>query len=358
MTMHSFALTPGRINKFKGEILAHAVPQETLCKVGRQVSMPKNNSDTYVARRWLPFGATATDANTINRFFSQTASGDRGAAIVQAHLTQEGITPTPDSITPQDVQTVIQEYSCLYGWTNKTHDLYEDDIPGEMKKQIGERVTLVNELICYGALKACSNVYYGGVGTSLATVAGSLTLNMVRRIAQNLMANHGKFVTTVLGSSNNYATEAVSAGYLVYAHTDMEPAIRDMAGFVPTEKYATGKPMPNEVGKVERFRFITSPDLPAMLNAGVAVGSTGLHSTGGANVDVYPVIVMAADAFSQIAVRGLDALNPTYLPPNQKSKADPHGQRGYAGTLWKKAVMIENHGWMAVAYVARPALAN
>ena len=65
MAMQNYALTPGRLNRYKGQILAHAVPTEVLGKTGRQVPMPKNNSDTYVARRWLPYGATAVDANTI-----------------------------------------------------------------------------------------------------------------------------------------------------------------------------------------------------------------------------------------------------------------------------------------------------
>jgi hypothetical protein len=37
MAMQNFSLTPGRINKFKGEILAHAVPMEVLGKTGRQI---------------------------------------------------------------------------------------------------------------------------------------------------------------------------------------------------------------------------------------------------------------------------------------------------------------------------------
>src|ERR1035437_7009024 len=101
MAMQNFSLTPGRINKFKGEILAHAVPLEVLGKTGRQIPMPRNNSDTYVARRWLPYGATATDGNPQNRFF-QNGTGDRGNIVVQAHQTQEGVTPPPDSITPVD----------------------------------------------------------------------------------------------------------------------------------------------------------------------------------------------------------------------------------------------------------------
>lgn len=357
MTMQTFALTPGRINKFKGEILSHAVPLEVLSKGGRQVKMPKNNSDTYVARRYLPYGATATDQNTINRFFAN-GTGDRGNAVVQAHLTQEGVTPTPDSITPQDISVVVQQYSCLYGFSDKTFDLYEDDIPEAMKQQVGERVTLVNELIVYGQLKSCTNAYFGGTGSTRATVNGPITLGLLRTIARNLQANHARPVNKVLGASAQFGTDAVAEGFTVYCHTDLEPDIRDLPGFVPAEKYASGKPMPNEIGKCERFRFITSPDLPSIQDAGAAVGATGLYSTSGSNIDVYQFIVTAQDAWSQIAVRGKESLDPTYLPPSQKSKSDPFGQRGYAGTIWWKAVMIENNGWMAVGNVGTKVLTN
>jgi hypothetical protein len=105
MTMHTFALTSGRINKYKGQILSHAVPMEVLGRTGRQVPMPKNSSDTYVARRFLPYGATATSSSTMNQFFAN-GTGDRAATLVQAHLVQEGVTAAPDarslpSRTPQ-----------------------------------------------------------------------------------------------------------------------------------------------------------------------------------------------------------------------------------------------------------------
>jgi len=355
MALQTFTLTPGRINKFKGQILAHAVPLEVLGRTGRQVPMPKNNSDTYVARRWLPYGATATSASSQNQFF-QNGTGDRGNAIVQAHQIQEGVTPAPDSIVPVDITVVLQQYGCLYGFSDKTYDLYEDDIPKAMIEQVGERVTFVNEMVIYGALRACTNAYYGGTGTSVATVSGPLTLGMVRKIAKNLQANHGKPVNKVLKSGPNYGTDAVAEGYTVYCHTDLEPDIRDLPNFTPCEAYASGTPMPNEIGKTERFRFITSPDLPSIQDAGASVTGTSLYSTSGSNIDVYPFIVTAQDAWGQIALRGKEALNPTFLPPGEKSKADPLGQRGYAGTAWWKAVMIENPGWMAVGFVGSKVL--
>lgn len=347
MAMQTFGLTTGRLNKYKGEILAHAVPLEVLSKAGRQVKFPKNNSDTYVARRFLPYGATTSSPNT----FYAAGTGDRTNALTQAHLTQEGVTPSPDSIQPVDYPVVMQQYSCLYGFTDKTYDLYEDDIPKEMIAQVGERIALVNEAICYGQLKSSTNQFYGGSGTSLATVNGGLTLGLLRKMAKSLQANHGKPVNTVLAASQNYNTEAVAAGYTVYCSTDLEPDIRDISGFIPAEKYASGKPMPNEIGKVERMRFITSPDFPSRQDAGAAIGATNLYSTTGTNIDVYQFIVTAQDAWSQVAVRGKESLDPTYLPPGQKSKSDPHGQRGYAGSIWWKAVLVENNGWLAVGNV-------
>lgn len=355
MSMQTFGLTPGRLNKFKGQILAHAVPQEVICRTGRQVRYEKNQSDTYVARRWLPYGGTSGSPNT---FFGTTSNVDRGNQIVQQHLTAEGVTPSPDTITPQDVTVVQQQYSCLYGWTDKTADFYEDGIPAQMKIQIGERVTLVNEMIVYGALKAGTNQFYGGTGTSRATVNGAITLPMLRRIALALMNNHAKMLTRMLKPSQDFGTDAVAAGYVVYASTDLESDIRDLPNFVPVEKYASGTPMEYEIGKCERFRFVTSPEFVAILDGGAAVGATGLHSTGGSNLDVYQFIVMAQDAFSQVAVRGKDAMDVTFLPTGMKTKSDPHGQRGYAGATWWKATMIENNGWFAVGNVARKVLAG
>ena len=355
MTMHTFALTPGRINKFKGQILSHAVPAEVLGKTGRQVKYDKHNSDTYVARRFLPYGAASTNSSTLNQFFS-AGTGNRDVAIVQAHATQEGVTGTPESITPVDVTVIQQQYSCLYGFTDKTFNMYEDDIPGEMVKQVGERVTFVNEMIIYGALRACTNAYFGGTGTTVATVNGGLTLGFLRKIAKSLKANHGKPVNSMLKASPNYGTSPLKAGFNVYCHTDLEPDIMDLPNFVGVEAYASGSPQPNEIGKVENFRFITSPDLPAIQDGGAAIGATGLYSTTGTNLDVYTIIVVAQDAYSQVAVRGMDVIDPTWLPPGIKSKSDPHGQRGYAGAIWWKAVMIENNGWMAVGSVGSKTL--
>lgn len=348
--MQQYASTVQRIGKFAGKILAHAVCEEILAKLGEQIPMPQNKSDLMVCRRWLPYGATATSANTQNRFF-QDGNGSRDLAVVQAHQTQDGVTPTPETITPVDVSTQLVQYSCLYGYTDKTALLFEDDIPAQMKIQVGERIAFVNELKIYGELRAGSNQYYGGSGTSLATVNGPITLGMLRKITKNLDLNHAKPVNKMLSASEKYGTTPVRMGWAVYINPAMAPDVRNLPGFEDCIKYASGSPMPNELGKVEEFRFIKHPDLPPVQNVGAAVGSLNLESTSGTLIDVYPFLVIAMDAFAQVSLRGESSIKPTHLPTGQKDKADVFGQRGYVGAMWWKAVLRKNDGWYAIGNV-------
>jgi len=333
----------GRINRLKGEILAHAIPVEVLGITGSNKKMPKNQGDNVMFRRWLPFG------NVDNRWITPT-TGNAGPAFANAHVTQEGVTPSADTLTPVDIPAVLEEYSALYAVTNKTVDLHEDDIPSEMKKQTGQRIGLVREMVRYGVLQGAGTVLYAG-GSDRATVDEPITLPLLRRITRTLRANHAGMITSILAPSPNYETRAVEAGYLVFCHSDCEADIRALTGYTPVAEYGTRKPVNEyEIGSCENFRFIISPELAPILDAGAAVGSTGLMATG-TKVDVYPCIVMAEDAWGQVALRGMDSLDVTYLPPGSKDKNDPLGQRGYIGAkTWFTSVIL-NDGWMGVLEV-------
>lgn len=333
-----------RIDKIKGEILAHAVSTEVLGMTGMQRPLPRNSGKTVVFRRYLPFGAAINDFNTINR----------PAAAAAAHELTEGVTPTADTLIPQDITVALKQYGCLYQLTDVAADTYEDDVPAEMKKHCGERIGLVREMIRYGVLKACTNKYYSG-GASRAAVAGKITLTLLRKVSRNLQANHAKRITEVLSPSPNIATRAVEAAYLVFVHSDAEADIRDLAGFKTVAEYGTRKPIsPQELGSCENFRFITSPELAPYLAAGVAIGATGLAGT--ANVDVYPFLMTGEDAWGQIALRGADALDPTYIAPGVKDKSDPLGQRGFVGAKFYMNCTLLNEGWMAVVEAGVSAL--
>jgi N4-gp56 family major capsid protein len=337
MATHAYTTVAGRINEVKGETLAHAVQVEVLALGCKMKQMPKKQGDNITYRRWIPFGATTTSVNTQNR----------PAATASAHITQEGVTPSADQLTPVDVTVTQQQYACLYSYTDKAAELYEDDIPQEMVVQTGERMGLVREMIRYGVLKAATNVIYSG-GTTRGTVDEAITLKALRRMARILKLNHAKKKRRILAPSEDYDTSAIEAAYIVFVSTDAEPDIRDLAGFTPVAKYANRSPISeDELGSVEEFRFVTSPELTAHTDSGALTGVTGLVSSG-TKVDAYPFIVMGEDACYDVALRGMNSFDFIHISHNKEDKSDPLKQRGYVGAKFWAAVVIVNGGWMGV----------
>lgn len=347
MSIQNFNSQSARVNKFKGELLGYAIPVEVLGITGSQKQIPKNTADNVTFRRWYPFGGVD----------NKWITGSNVNTFAASHVTTEGVTPSADTLTAVDVTATLTQYSCLYAVTDKTADLYEDDVPAEMKKQCGERVGLLREMVRYGALKGMTNLFYGGTGTTKDTVNGTVSLNLLRKITRSLKANHAKMVTSILAASPNFATAPVEASYLVFVSTDMEPAIRDLPGFKHVAEYGQRKTVhEQEIGSVESFRFVLSPELAADINGGASVGSTGLYSTGASNIDIYPMIVVGEDAWGQVALRGMDSMDVSYIPPGQKDKNDPLGQRGYIGAKTYMTALVLNNGWGALAWVGTPAL--
>lgn len=326
-----------RIGAVKGKMLKAAVPAEVLGITGSLHDIDRNQSDTVIFRRWLPFGASNGTPESINRW----------SVDPNAHLTAEGVTPTADQLIAQDITVTLKQYSCLYMYTDKVAELYEDKIPEPMKIQAGRRMGLVREMIRYGALKACANRFYCG-GSSRSAVSAPIDLPTLRAVTRSILGNRGQLVTSILAPSPNFATAPVEAAMLVFCHTDCENDIRNLPGFKEVAAYGQRKPIhPMELGSTDRYRFIVSPELSAIADAGAA-NDGSLVSTSGTYNDVYTYIVVAEDAWGDVALRGMRSFDVIHIPHNQKDKSDPIGQRGYIGAKFWSAAFIQNDGWMAV----------
>jgi N4-gp56 family major capsid protein len=346
MGMQLLATQTARVNKLKGEILAHAEPKEVLGITGEQKDMAKNVGNNYVFRRFLPFGGTD----------NVWITGSNVAGFAGAHTTVEGVTPSADTLTATDITVSLTQYACLYAVSDQTVDLYEDDIPAEMKKQTGQRIGLVREMVRYGVLKAATNAYYAG-GTGRSTVDESISLNLIRKVTKSLQSNHAEMISKVIAAGPNFNTSPVEEGYLVFAHTDMAPAIRDLAGFTKVAEYAGMKRVhPLEIGACENFRFILSPELAPYTDSGATAAGTGLY-TSSTKVDVYPMIVAAENAWGQVALKGKKSIDVTWIPPGTKDTNDPLGQKGYIGAKTYFACTMLNQGWAAVVECGTPDLA-
>lgn len=333
--MQTYSLVPSRnLIMAEREMLKHAMPIKVLSTFGMQKQIPQNKTDTVVFRRALPIDAGSNGAPNI------TASN---------YLLQEGVTPGSRTISYQDVQVTLQQYGVLMKLSRKAENMYEDDIPGDMVKLVGEHMASLEELIAYGVVRGGTNVVYAN-GSARTSVNTAITLNKLRQAARQLEAAFAQLVTEKLAASVNYGTSAVEPAYLVFIHTDMEADFRNLTGFVPVAKYGSQKPVhEREVGAVERFRIITSPYFkPFLAGGGTITAGTFLSNGGstGTTADVYPTMVVAQEAWGQVALKGMGAIEPIYLPAKQITHANPMGQFGYVGANFYKNAVRLNENWM------------
>jgi N4-gp56 family major capsid protein len=331
MSMQGYSTAPSRnLIRAEQQMLLHAEPIIVLGSFGTNKEQPLNKTDTVVFRRLNPFNIQSNGTPNITP---------------QNFVMAEGTTPNSNTIAYTDVSVTLQQYGVLFKFSSKVEMMYEDDIPSDMAQLTGETLAEVAELIRYGVVKAGTTVLYSN-GSTRAGVNTPIGLNRLRLAVRTLEANRAKMNTTRLASGPNFGTSPVEPGYVVFIHTDLESDVRNLPGFVKAAEYAQFKTIhEREIGACERFRFVTSPLLAPFLAAGSAT-LNGCVSVGGANVDVYPITVMAQDAWGSVALKGMGAVKPTILKASEKNHANPLGQFGYVGaSFWTSSVRL-NENWM------------
>lgn len=303
------------------KMLEHAEPVLVLQKFADHKQIPKNKADTIKFRRPIPF-----------------VVGTNPAPVV------EGVNPVAKVIQYEDVTATLKQYAGVVEITDKVNDLSEDPVLNDALELNGEEAGEVTEMVTYGAIKGGTNVVYAN-GTSRTDVNTAVSLNDIRLAVRTISGNRGKKITKILDGSPKYDTHPIEAAYVAVGHTDLAADIRNLAGFTPVSKYGNRKPLcPEEIGSVEDVRFVLSPLLVSMPDAGGDKGAT--VSTSGVKSDVYPLAVFGAKAFGVTPLKGAKAVKPMVVNPDTPSGADPTGQRGYVS--WKTwfAALILNESWL------------
>lgn len=303
------------------EMLEHARPIIVLSDYGQSKPMPRNKAEQVKFRRPIPYVVSTTQLT-------------------------EGVTPTSHKTKYADVPATMGQYGDLAEITDRVHDLSEDPVLKDMSMLSGEQAAETIEMVTWGVIKGGTNVVYGAAAdTARSDVNDPISINAQRTATRFLKSQRGRKVTSKMGSSVQYGTEAVDAAYIGFGHTDLESDIRDLPGFVPCEKYGSMKPLPYECGKVEDVRYVLTPLLDPFLSSG-STTINGMVASDATNVDVYPIVVIAKESYGLVPLRGAGAISPTVLNPGTPSKSDPLGQRGYVGwKTWFVAVVL-NQAWM------------
>ena len=310
------------------EMLAHAEPILCLAKFGMTKPMPKNKANVIKFRRPVPLAVATTPLT-------------------------EGTTPTSQALSYEDVTVTLSQFGNVVEITDVVADLAEDPVLKDAAMLCGEQAGETIETLMWGVIQGGTNVFYNN-GSARNAVNTAITLVKQRGITRQIKAERGKKITSMISSSVKYGTEAVAPAYIAFAHTDLESDIRELAGFTPTEKYGSMQALPYEIGKVEDVRYLLTPVLSSIPNAGGAKGA--MVSTGGTSADVYPVVYVAKDAYGHVALKGAEAISPSIINPGQLDKSDPLGQKGMVGWKTYHKSFIANQAWMARLECAATAL--
>ena len=225
----------------------------------------------------------------------------------------------------------------------------------------GEQAAETLEVIRVAILRAGSNVFYANGVASRATVNSVVSAGDLRRVVRYFNRRKAKPISQIVKASAKISTEPVAQSYFAMCHTDMKSDIREIAGFTPVEQYSNSdRSLPGEIGKVEEIRFVCSALIEPFLAAGVA-GTTYLSSgeivAAATACDVYPILIVAQDAYGIVPLQGKNSVTPTVLNPDKPSKSDPLAQRGMVSWKTYHTACILNQNWLArveTACTAKP----
>lgn len=272
----------------------------------------------------------------------------------------EGVSPASQSFTSEDYTGTVTRYAEIYEVSRYNYDLSPFDEAGEGAKQLRIKVDRTRERIRYNAAKAGSGVLYNSSTISTrATVAGVITLGRIQRAIAELRSNRAEPYTEVDHGSTKVGSTPVEPCYLAFCSTDLEPDLRNIAGFTVTAN-TSGAKFKGEFGVVQNLRFITNADYVPVPDIGVAIGSTGFRSTTGVLIDVYPIVIAAKGSLSGVMLRGSSSTgmgNGKVSINDKADKADPTNERVLMSADWYDLCLVTGNSYLRrieVACTANP----
>ncbi len=314
------------------EMLKRGQPHLVIQQFGQSKPLGKNDTDTKKFRRYERLSAATTPL-------------------------VEGVTPSGSSPTTTDYTAQLAQYGDYLDLTDVIQDLHTDPVLMEYSGMIGEQAALTVEVIAFGIIKAGTTVYRAN-GSARSDINTPYTLTIQRKIVRGLKRQLARPFTKKISSSAKFNTESVLPSFIGMVHTDMETTIRGLAGFKDVVDYGSETPYESEIGSVEGVRYLISTIFEAWADAGGAYAGSGtdMITTTGVSADVYPVIILAPDAFGVVPLKGANAITPMVLNPNVPRGSDPIAQRGSVGWKTYFTAVILNNGWMGRAECAVPEL--
>lgn len=301
-----------------------ATAQIVTTRVAQKHVMPRKSGDTMYFRRYHKLPA------------------------VVAPLA-DGVNPAATQVSWEDISCVLSEYGAWVPITSKTMDMHQDDLFNIESERCGVQIVDTVELVNISVMKGGTSVSYANSVAGRSTVATGPIRGDYRKIERALWDAGAKTMTRLIKASPRVGTEPVADAFWAMMHTDCIADHEHLAGWTPVEKYADSDGRVTfERGKLGSIRFLATNNFTPWQSSG-ATSTTllagGSVQSGGASCDVYPVIIVAEDAFGTVPLAGEDRVTPKVRLP-KPSANDELGRQGSVGWVLRHTAVILNQEWM------------
>lgn len=319
MAMNTYG-GPGNLNpttaRAAKELLDVIGPMLALDPFAKVMPVPPNSTDTQIfSRPVIPDSDTTPAA--------------------------EGVNKPPRTMVFEQVQVQIDEYEETFSFSSKQMELGEfgDQLVQVSKDVLAEYVNQIREEVGFAAYRAGSNVYYNSNSiTSRGSVNGPITLGRLDLADRFLKNNRGQFINKAASGAMQQGTVPMPPSWVAFGHTDLASDLRAIPGYreaaeVGGLKLATI----HWAGSVRNIAFVLSPHFKPIIDSGAAVGSTGMRSTSGSNIDVYPIVLVSKDSIARLSFKGSGKGGYGGFKINVldgADKSDPNNKRVYVGGRW------------------------
>lgn len=261
----------------------------------------------------------------------------------------EGVNPPQRAVTYEQVTKTFEEFAEVFAVTSRQAELGERDVIMDSKDRLVDLIKRTREKNAWYEYRAGTSVVYNSSAIAArANVNGPITINRLRIVSRDMSNARATHLRQMTKGSVNVGTAPVEPAYIVLCHTDCKADIRALPGFLTASQVGGGaKDVPQLFGYVDDFAFVCSPEFEPFLAAGAPIGATGMKSVGGVSVDVYPYLVIGADALGKCNLRaagGGTQISITVL--DKADKSDPTNQRRLIAARWWDAPVILNQSWL------------
>jgi len=257
----------------------------------------------------------------------------------------EGVTPDFSSLEHTTLMHTLKQYGSYVNTTDVQMAAAADPVLKIISERQATQAGETIDFLSYKVFRAGTQVKYvgtsatarsdvdftiGGVAPTVSSPStGTQTLAALQTAIRALENNDAGKLKSKLKASVGVATEPIRESYVAICHPDLRQDIQQLPGFVSVENYSDqGDAIEGEIGGVEGVRFITTTQATPFKDAGDTNGAgAGAVSTGGANNDVYPVLIIGEDAIGCATLGGMDSLRSKVVMP-KPGPGDPLGQRG------------------------------